>query len=154
MTTFSASLTNLTAFIPQSRDFSSYVSDQYWHFHHSESRNTLMYAQKTSRTLRTCDISRGSLTLHASVAGYIVELILPQTNLRGPGSSVGIATELRAGWSGIESQWGRDFPSVQTGPGAHPASCTMGTESFPRVKCGRGVLLDHSPPSSVAVMEE
>ena len=29
----------------------------------------------------------------------------------GPGSSVGIATELRAGRSGIESWWGRDFPS-------------------------------------------
>ena len=29
----------------------------------------------------------------------------------GPGSSVGIATELRAGRSGIESLWGRVFPS-------------------------------------------
>ena len=48
---------------------------------------------------------------------------------RGPGSSVGIATELRAGPSGIESRWGRDFPLVQTGPGAHPASCTMGIGS-------------------------
>ena len=31
---------------------------------------------------------------------------------RGPGSSVGIATELRAGRSGIESRWGRDFPHM------------------------------------------
>jgi len=30
---------------------------------------------------------------------------------------------------------------VQTGPGAHPASCTMGTGSFPGVKSGRGVTL-------------
>ena len=30
----------------------------------------------------------------------------------GPGSSVGIATELRAGRSGIESRWGRDFRPV------------------------------------------
>ena len=30
---------------------------------------------------------------------------------------------------------------VQNGPGAHPASCTMGTESFPGVKSGRGVRL-------------
>jgi hypothetical protein len=29
---------------------------------------------------------------------------------------------------------GRDFPPVQTGPGAHPAACTMGTGSFPGVK--------------------
>ena len=36
---------------------------------------------------------------------------------------------------------GRDFPPVQTGPEAHPASCTMGTGSFPGVKYGRGVLL-------------
>ena len=63
----------------------------------------------------------------------------------GPGSSVGIATELRAGRSAIESRWRRDFPPVQTGPGAHPASCTMGTGSFPGVKCGRGVLLTTHP---------
>jgi len=37
---------------------------------------------------------------------------------------------LRAGRSGIESRWGRDFPPVQTGPGAHPAYCKMGTGSF------------------------
>jgi len=50
-----------------------------------------------------------------------------------------------AGRSGIESRWGRDFPPVQTGPEAHPASCTMGTGSFPAVKCGRGVLLTTHP---------
>jgi len=58
-----------------------------------------------------------------------------------PGSSVGIATELRAARSGIESRWGQHFPPVQTGPEAHPASCKMGTRSFPGVKSGRGVLL-------------
>jgi hypothetical protein len=41
---------------------------------------------------------------------------------------------------------------VQTGPGAHPASCTMGTGSFTGVKrLGRGV--DHPPPSSAEVKE-
>jgi hypothetical protein len=30
---------------------------------------------------------------------------------------------------------------VQTSPGAHPASCTMRTMSFPGVKSGRGVTL-------------
>jgi len=34
---------------------------------------------------------------------------------------------------------------VQTGPGAHPASCTMGTGSFPGVKNGRGVTLTPHP---------
>ena len=72
----------------------------------------------------------------------------------GPGISVGIATELRAGRSGIESQWGRDFPPVQTGPEAHPTSCTMGTGSFPGGKVRPGRAADHSPPSSAAVMEE
>jgi len=59
----------------------------------------------------------------------------------GSGSSVGIATELRAGRSGIESPWGRDYPPVQTGPRAQTASRKMGTGSFPGVKCGRSVLL-------------
>jgi len=40
-----------------------------------------------------------------------------------------------------KSRCGRDFPPVQIGPGAHPASCKMGTASFLGVKCGRGVLL-------------
>jgi len=34
---------------------------------------------------------------------------------------------------------------VQTGPGAHPASCTMGTGSFPEVKGCRGVTLTTHP---------
>jgi hypothetical protein len=41
---------------------------------------------------------------------------------------------------------------VQTGSGTHPASCTMGTVSFPEVKRSwRGV--DHPPPSSAEVKE-
>jgi len=47
--------------------------------------------------------------------------------------------------SGIESRRGRDFPPVQIGPGAHPASRKIGTGSFPGVKCGRGVLLTTHP---------
>jgi hypothetical protein len=60
--------------------------------------------------------------------------------------SVGIATDYGVGGPGIKSRWGRDFQPVQTGPGAHPASCEMGTGSFPGVKCGRGVLLTTHPP--------
>jgi len=41
---------------------------------------------------------------------------------------------------------------IQTDPGAHPASYTMGTGSFPGVKrSGRGV--DHPPPYSAEVKE-
>ena len=64
---------------------------------------------------------------------------------RVSGSSVGIVTELRAGRSGDRIPVGRDFPPVQTGPGAHPAASTMGTGSFPGVKYGRGVLLTTNP---------
>ena len=45
-----------------------------------------------------------------------------------------------------ESRWGARFSApVQTGPEAHPASCTMGTGSFPGVRCGRGVTLTPHP---------
>jgi hypothetical protein len=38
----------------------------------------------------------------------------------------------------------RFFAHVQTGPGAHPVSCTMGTGSFSRVK-RPGRDADHTP---------
>ena len=52
---------------------------------------------------------------------------------------------------GIESRWGARYSApVQTGPGAHPAFCTIGTGSIPGVKRpGRGV--DHPHPSSAEV---
>ena len=34
---------------------------------------------------------------------------------------------------------------VQTGPGAYPVFCTMGTRSFPGVKSGSGVILTPHP---------
>jgi hypothetical protein len=47
---------------------------------------------------------------------------------------------------GIESRWGRDFPvPVQTDPEAHPASCTMGTGSFPGGKVRPEGDADPSP---------
>ena len=72
----------------------------------------------------------------------------------GRGSSVGIVTRYGLGGPGIESRCGWDFSGpVQTGPGAHPASYTMGTGSFPGVKRpGRGV--DHPPPSSAEIKEK
>ena len=69
----------------------------------------------------------------------------------GRDSSVGIATRYGLGGPGIESWWGTRFSApFQTGPGAHPTSCRMGTGSFPGVKRpGRGV--DHQPPYSAEV---
>ena len=73
---------------------------------------------------------------------YCVQNMLCPYITSVPGSSVGIATELRAGRSGDRIPVGARFsPPVNTGPGAHPASCTMGTGSFPGVKSGRGVTL-------------
>jgi hypothetical protein len=63
---------------------------------------------------------------------------------------------LTAGWTiGVRSPAEeKDFSSsdcVQTGPGAHPASCTMGTE---RGKARPRRDADHSPPSSAEVKYE
>jgi len=64
----------------------------------------------------------------------------------GPGSVVGIATAYELDGPGIESRLGvRFFATVQTGPEAHRASCTMGTGSFPGVRCCRGMTLTLQP---------
>jgi hypothetical protein len=67
---------------------------------------------------------------------------------RGRDGSFGIATRNGQDGPGIESRWGRDFPHPSRPTlWDHPASYTMGSESFPRVKRpGRGV--DHTPRSS------
>ena len=65
---------------------------------------------------------------------------------KGPGSVVGIATGYGLDGPGIESRCEARFSApVQTGSGAHPAFCTIGTGSFPGVKSGRGVTLTPHP---------
>jgi len=74
---------------------------------------------------------------------------------RGPGNSVGTATGYVLDGPGIESRWGARFSAlVQTGPVAHPATCTMGTGSFPGVKSGRGVTMTPYPLLVPLVMNE
>ena len=69
-----------------------------------------------------------------------------QLSVCGPGSVVGIATGYGLDDPGIESRWGARFSApVQISAGAHPASCTTGTESFPGVKSGRGLILTPHP---------
>ena len=69
----------------------------------------------------------------------------------GRDRSVAIPTRYGLDGSGIESQLAARFSApVQTGPGAHPAFYTMGTESFRGVKRpGRGA--DNPPSSNVEV---
>ena len=73
------------------------------------------------------------------------------SSIVGRDSSVGIAT--RYGLDGPEDRipvGARFSEPVQNGPGAHSASCTMGTGSFLGVKRpGRGA--DHPSPSSAEV---
>jgi hypothetical protein len=80
---------------------------------------------------------------------------------RSRGSSVSIVSDYGLDDRAIEVRYpagAKDFSSslcVQTGSGAHPASCTMGTRSpFPGGKMWPGRDADHSPPSSAEVENE
>jgi hypothetical protein len=77
------------------------------------------------------------------------------------GSSVSIVSVYGLNDRAIEvrsRQRQADFSSnlyVQTGSGAHPASCPMGTGvPFPEGKARPGRESDHSPPSSAEVVNE
>jgi hypothetical protein len=75
---------------------------------------------------------------------YLIIYVLPSTV--GGGQLSRYSDSLRAGRSGDRIPVGARFSApVQTGPEAHPASCTMGTGSFPGVRCGRGVTLTPHP---------
>jgi len=75
-----------------------------------------------------------------------VDLIQDHYFVCGPCSSVGIATGYGLDGPGIETRCEARFSApVRTGPGAHPASCTMGTGTFLGVKSGRGVTLTSYP---------
>ena len=68
-----------------------------------------------------------------------------------PPSKVGRVAQsvqrLATGWTvrGSNPGGARFSEPVQTGPGTHPASCTMGAGSFPGVKSGRVVTLTPHP---------
>jgi hypothetical protein len=71
---------------------------------------------------------------------------------RGPEQCGRCSDSQRTGRSGDRIPVAEKFSApVQTGPGVHPTSCTMGTGPFQGVKRpGRG---DHPPPSSAEVKE-
>jgi hypothetical protein len=69
----------------------------------------------------------------------IYSTIFPKyIHICGPGSSVGIAISYGREGAGFSAP-------VQTGPAAHPASCTLGTGTFLGVESGRGVTLTPHP---------
>jgi hypothetical protein len=97
-----------------------------------------------SRILRK--LCRENFTFHYNLTR--IEGILQKTYvyLCGPGWLSRYSDWLRAGRYGDRIPVVARFSApVQTGPGAHPASCTMGTGSFPGVKSGRGMMLTPHP---------
>jgi hypothetical protein len=71
------------------------------------------------------------------------QIFISVTSISGPGR---YSDWLQAGRSGDRILVGMKFSApVQTGPGAHPAACAMGTGSFPGVASGRRVTLTPHP---------
>ena len=90
--------------------------------------------------------------LHSFYSYYILIIIL--YFVCGPGSSVGIATELRAGRSGdriprLDEIFRPSRPAL--GPTQPPVKWVTGLSRGYRQP---GRAADHTPPSSAAVMEE
>jgi len=75
---------------------------------------------------------RASVPVQGCTLPLPYNIDLTKQAVLGRNSSVGIATGYGLDGLGIESRWGSRYSApVQTGPGANPASCTMGTGSFP-----------------------
>jgi hypothetical protein len=70
-------------------------------------------------------------------------------------SGYGLDDRVIEGWSPVGAEDFSSILSVETGSGAHPAFCTMGTVGpFPGSKARPGRDTDHSPPSSAEVENE
>ena len=81
--------------------------------------------------------------------------ILLMSDYMGRDSVVGIATRYGLDGPGIDSRWGgaRFSTPVQTGRGAYPASCTMGTGSCLGLK-RPGLGVDHPHHLAPGLKEE
>jgi hypothetical protein len=96
-----------------------------------------MVLKKTdcSSALNTAEKSQGLFSNRIRMLAFPVILISYKENAGGRDSSVGIATVYGLEGPGILSRCGGRFCAhIKTGPGAQPASCTIGTGSYPRVK--------------------
>lgn len=75
MIAFRASLTIFMAYHLSQMSAGATQADEFWHLHHSDRRDTLIYVHTNSSILPICHKSLGSLTLPAPKDGDFVELI-------------------------------------------------------------------------------
>ena len=89
--------------------------------------------------------------LHSTTPSLLLRLRIPLCTLFSGNLSLYwvLSSDIRrliTRWTIRESNsGGARFSAVQTGPGSHSASCTVGTGYFPGVKSGRGVTLTPHP---------
>jgi len=100
-------------------------------------------------TLHTCLVlfTRPNDFPHTLANNLRVSTVVDSTNKVGFPKQAGRVAQsvqrLATDWTvrGSNPAGARFSAPVQTGPGAHPASCSMCTGSFPGVESGRGVKL-------------
>jgi hypothetical protein len=107
------------------------------------------------QVLRLCGSIPSFRNMRAFIMWTGISLIHVCTKIAGgPGSSVGIATELRAGQSGDGIPVGARFSARPDRPWGPPSLLYNGYRVFLRGKVRPGHATDHSLPSSAEVLEE
>jgi hypothetical protein len=131
-------LTNLMKYIRQITSLNykpngnSYTTGEIWHWGPIKALHSMLYT--------------GLHSFSGLVADYTAYYFCrPKWTTSGPGSVVSIATAYGLDGLVIESRWGWDFPRLSRLAEAHLASCTMGTRSFPGVRCGQGACWPLNP---------
>ena len=75
----------------------------------------------------TCRLGTKTAYTYTTAVNSLIKF---KTFVIGPGSVLGIVTAYGLDGPGIESRGARFSASVQTGPEAHSASCTMGQKGL------------------------
>ena len=98
------------------------------------------------RRNNSCTPSIGGWVGHRAGPEVLKNNLLPVSGFKWAEYHSRYSERLLAGRDGVRIPVGASFcASVQTGPGAHPAPCTMGSGYFPGVKSGRSVTLIPHP---------
>ena len=101
--------------------------------------------------VETCRYKHNFCLIYCCVDWNLCNLIINTSSYGSWDSAVDIRTRYWPDVPGVESQWGARFSTpVQTGPGAHLASYTMGTRYFQTIT-RLGLRFDHPPQSSTNV---